>query len=82
MKESRPGHLEMKTVDDFEMKENAMRLNEREKLAKRRRLDVVLVCAEPNILALTGIRCDNAVLVVKLGMRESGKVGRWESGKV
>ena len=64
------------------MKENAMRLNELEKLAKRRRLDVVLVCAEPNILALTGIRCDNAVLVGKVGRRESGKVGRWESGKV
>ena len=59
-----------------------MRLNELEKLAKRRRLDVVLVCAEANIRALTGIRCDNAVLVGKVGRRESGKVGRWESGKV
>ena len=59
-----------------------MRLNELEKLAKRRRLDAVLVCAEPNILALTGIRCDNAVLVGKVGRWESGKVGRWESGKV
>ena len=56
------------------MKENAMRLNELERLAKRRRLDAVLVCAEPNILALTGVRCDNAVLV--------GQVGEWESGKV
>lgn len=39
-----------------------MRLDELEKLAKRRRLDAVLVCAEPNIRALTGVRCDNAVL--------------------
>lgn len=52
-----------------------MRLSELEKLAKRRRLDAVLVCAEPNILALTGVRCDNAVLVGKVGRRESGKVG-------
>ena len=59
-----------------------MRLNELEKLAKRRRLDAVLVCAEPNILALTGVRCDNAVLVGKVGRWESGKVGEWEGGKV
>ena len=39
-----------------------MRLDELERLATRRRLDAVLVCTEPNIRALTGIRCDNAVL--------------------
>ena len=39
-----------------------MRLGELQKLAKRRRLDAVLVCAPPNIRALTGVSCDNAVL--------------------
>lgn len=39
-----------------------MRLGELQKLAKRRRLDAVLVCAPPNIRALAGVSCDNAVL--------------------
>ena len=42
-----------------------MRLDELQKIAKRRKLDVVLVRNEANIRALTGIVCDNAVLAVK-----------------
>ena len=39
-----------------------MRLDELQKIATRRRLDSALLCAPPNILALTGVSCDNAVL--------------------
>lgn len=39
-----------------------MRLDELQKIATRRRLDAVLVCTPPNIRALTGVVCDNAVL--------------------
>ena len=41
-----------------------MRTEELEKLAKRRKLDLVLVADQANIRALTGINCDNAVLKV------------------
>ena len=41
-----------------------MRTEELEKLAKRRKLDLVLVADQANIRALTGINCDNAVLEV------------------
>ena len=39
-----------------------MRLDELQEIAARRRLDAVLVCGEPNVRALTGVSCDNAVL--------------------
>ena len=41
-----------------------MRTEELEKIAKRRKLDLVLVADQANIRALTGINCDNAVLKV------------------
>ena len=41
-----------------------MRLEELTKIARRRRLDQVLVANEANIRALTGITCDNAILAV------------------
>ena len=41
-----------------------MRLEELTKIVRRRRLDQVLVANEANIRALTGITCDNAILVV------------------
>ena len=40
----------------------AMRLDKLDELAKRRRLDAILVCGQANVLALTGVNCDNAVL--------------------
>ncbi len=51
-----------------------MRLDELEKLARRRRLDAVAVCDPANICALTGVTCDNAVLVLETGRAE--KAGR------
>ncbi len=39
-----------------------MRLDELLKIAKRRRLDSAIVTGEANVLALTGVKCDNAVL--------------------
>ena len=39
-----------------------MRTEELEKIAQRRKLDLVLVADQANIRALTGINCDNAVL--------------------
>ena len=39
-----------------------MRTAELEKVAKRRKLDLVLVANQANIRALTGINCDNAIL--------------------
>ena len=41
-----------------------MRIGELEKIAQRRKLDLVLVADQANIRALTGINCDNAVLEV------------------
>ena len=43
-----------------------MRTEELRKLAKRRNLDLVLVANQANIRALTGINCDNAILVSRL----------------
>lgn len=40
------------------------RIEEIEQVVRRRRLDELLVITEPNILALTGVKCDNAVLTV------------------
>ena len=42
-----------------------MRTEELEKIARRRKLDLVLVANQANIRALTGINCDNAVLMVE-----------------
>ena len=42
-----------------------MRTEELEKIARKRKLDLVLVADQANIRALTGINCDNAVLAVK-----------------
>ena len=39
-----------------------MRTEELEKIARKRKLDLVLVADQANIRALTGINCDNAVL--------------------
>ena len=41
-----------------------MRTEELEKIARKRKLDLVLVADQANIRALTGINCDNAVLKV------------------
>ena len=41
-----------------------MRTEELEKIANRRKLDLVLVADQANIRALTGINCDNAILKV------------------
>ena len=41
-----------------------MRTEELEKIAQRRKLDLVLVADQANIRALTGINCDNAILKV------------------
>ena len=49
-----------------------MRTDELERIAQRRKLDLLLVADQANIRALTGINCDNAVLCVK----------RWRSGEV
>ena len=48
-----------------------MRTDEIVKLAKRRRLDAVLVCGQANVRALTGVNCDNAVLEVNNRIIES-----------
>lgn len=39
-----------------------MRTDELERIAKRRKLDLVLVADQANIRALTGINCDNAIV--------------------
>ena len=41
-----------------------MRLEELQKIARRHRLDQVLVMGEANLRALTGITCDNAILTL------------------
>ena len=35
------------------------------RLLRKRRLEAALVCTEPNVKALTGIDCDNAIVVVR-----------------
>ena len=42
-----------------------MRIEELEKLAKRRKLDRVLVMTQANVRAFTGVNCDNAVVEVE-----------------
>jgi len=46
-----------------------MRIDELKKIARRRKLDQVLVRCPANIRALTGINCDNAVLQIGLASR-------------
>ena len=43
-----------------------IRIDEVERIARRRRLDQAFVANEANIRALTGITCDNAILVSRL----------------
>lgn len=42
-----------------------MRLEKLKKILRRRRLDAALVSDEANVLALTGVKCDNACVAVK-----------------
>ena len=51
-----------------------MRTEELEKIARKRKLDLVLVADQANIRALTGINCDNAILALEIG--RVGQVGR------
>lgn len=57
-----------------------MRTEELKKIARRRRLDIVLVADQANIRALTGINCDNAVL--KVERLKSCKVERLKGCRV
>ena len=41
-----------------------MRTEELVKIARRRKLDLLLVRDQANVRAMTGINCDNAVLTV------------------
>ena len=43
-----------------------MRTEELKTLAIRHKLDAILVCGQANIRALTGVNCDNAVLLAKM----------------
>ena len=52
-----------------------MRIEELKKLAKRRKLDRVLVTTQANVRAFTGVNCDNAVVEVERW--RSGEVERW-----
>ena len=42
-----------------------MRIEEFVSVARKRKLDQAIVCGEANLLALTGIRCDNGILEVR-----------------
>ena len=54
-----------------------MRIDELEKIAKRRRLDRALVMNPANVRALTGVNCDNAVVEVTAGgMGQVGQKGQ------
>ena len=53
-----------------------MRIEELEKLAKRRKLDRVLVATEANVRAFTGVNCDNAVVEVTGRLGQLGQLGR------
>ena len=54
-----------------------MRIDELQKIAKRRKLDRVLVCGQANIRALTGVNCDNAVVELEMGRTgRRGRIGR------
>ena len=53
-----------------------MRTDELEKIAKRRKLDLVLIADQANIRALTGINCDNAVL--RVSKFQGSKVSRFQ----
>ena len=53
-----------------------MRTEELTKIAKRRKLDLVLIADQANIRALTGINCDNAVL--RVSKFQGSKVSRFQ----
>ena len=53
-----------------------MRIEELKKLAKRRKLDRVLVAGQANVRAFTGVNCDNAVVEVAGGLGRLGPLGR------
>ena len=42
-----------------------MRIDELKKIAKKRKLDLVMVTGEANVLAITGIKSDNAILTAE-----------------
>ena len=48
-------------------KKDESRIESLARAARRRRLDAVLVCGQANILALTGVSCDSAVLKIDVG---------------
>ena len=50
-----------------------MRLDELEKLARRRRLDTIVVIDEANLAAFTGVTCDNAVLTLSPSKRRGAR---------
>jgi len=50
-----------------------MRLEELEKIARRRRLDILAVQDLANVCALTGVTCDNAVLTLSPSKRRGGR---------
>ena len=43
------------------------RMDELEKIIRRRKLDRVLVAGQANVRALTGVNCDNAILSIEVG---------------
>ena len=49
----------------MDMIRNGSRIEELVKVARRRKLDLVLLCGQANIRALTGVNCDNAVLLIE-----------------
>ena len=53
----------------MDMKNIESRMEELAKIARKRRLDCVLVCNQANILALTGVNCDSAILSIEPGAR-------------
>ena len=53
-----------------------MRIEELKKLAKRRKLDRVLIADQANVRAFTGVNCDNAVVEVTGRLGQLGPLGR------
>ena len=51
-----------------------MRLEELEQIARRNRLDAVIVVGQANVRALTGVNCDNAALVLQLAAAKTRAV--------
>ena len=53
-----------------------MRIEELKKLAKRRKLDRVLIADQANVRAFTGVNCDNAVVEVAGQLGQQGRLGQ------